>query len=45
MLQAIEQGNIEVPIAMVNGGYQIDDPIMEPGISILMHVATHCDED
>ena len=45
MLQAIERTSIDVPVAFVRGGYPINDPIVDPGITILMQVVTKFDEN
>eukprot|EP00353_Schmidingerella_taraikaensis_P016520 CAMPEP_0185602980 /NCGR_PEP_ID=MMETSP0436-20130131/2127_1 /TAXON_ID=626734 ORGANISM="Favella taraikaensis, Strain Fe Narragansett Bay" /NCGR_SAMPLE_ID=MMETSP0436 /ASSEMBLY_ACC=CAM_ASM_000390 /LENGTH=153 /DNA_ID=CAMNT_0028233307 /DNA_START=54 /DNA_END=515 /DNA_ORIENTATION=+ len=44
MLQAITQGNVQMITPMVQGGYPIEEPLMEPGITILMHVSALCGE-
>ena len=43
MVGSISQGNMEPCMNIVQSGFPVDDPIIDCGITILMHVAATCD--
>ena len=42
MIESINRGNVEACKSIVTHGFPVNDPIMDCGINLLMHVAATC---